>query len=366
MKLEERYARHYGLRDFGPQAQEKLQRGSILVIGAGGLGCPVLQYLTASGVGKIGIVDNDRISLSNLHRQILYDSTQIGEYKAQVASDRLKLLNPLVNIQTYILYISPENAIELIEGYDIVIDCTDNFSTRYLLSDICMLLDKPLIFGAIFEYEGQVAIFNKADERGNQTTYRDLFPTPPNPLDSPDCNESGVLGVLPGVIGVLQATEALKLLTGVGNPLVNKLMIINIKDYNTVIVDISPKQRVSDSFAPSSLAEFEDFDYAVHCGIKGNNVPSISSQEFLTIQDSSKVLILDVRNTHEFPKLQCKHIQIPLSQLSDSLQQIDKKEIIVVCQEGKRSQAAAQMLTEKLGTSYSIRNLEGGLSAMTL
>ncbi len=363
--MEERYARHYSLNGFGPGAQEKLQNGSVLVIGAGGLGCPVLQYLVAAGVGKIGIVDHDRIAISNLQRQVLFDSTKIGEFKARVAADKLRLLNPLVNIQEYLLYMSTENAIELIEGYDIIIDCTDNFSTRYMLSDICMLLDKPLVFGAIFEYEGQISVFNVSDDKKNKTTYRDLFPDPPNPIDTPDCNENGVLGVLPGLIGVLQATEAIKLLSGVGECLVNKLMIMNVRDNRTIVVDIAPAHK-TDIISPKSLAEFEDFDYEFHCGLKSNTIQSISQQEFDSVDDSQDILILDVRNWDELPKLQCKHLQIPLGQLSAHLQQIDKKNIIVVCQEGKRSLTAAQIIKEKLDESFSIRNLEGGISGLQM
>ena len=363
MEIEERYARHYSLNGFGPQAQKKLQQASVLVVGAGGLGCPVLQYLVAAGVGKIGVIDHDRIALSNLQRQVLFDSTQIGEYKAQAAANKLKLLNPLVNIQEYILYLSTENAIELLEGYDVIVDCTDNFSTRYMLTDICMLLEQPLVFGAIFEYEGQVAVFNVSDENGNKTTYRNLFPTPPSPLDAPDCNENGVLGVLPGLIGVLQASEAIKLLTGVGQPLVNKLMIMNVKDNRTIVVDIPVENRQVPS-QPQSLAEFEDFDYAYHCGLKLNSVDPISQQEFALLPNSDDVLIVDVRNTNELPKLSFPHLQIPLKELHDKFKKIDKYNVIVICQEGKRSSTAAQFLADKLGANYSIRNLEGGISAM--
>src|SRR5690606_22148555 len=172
------YSRHYRLNGFGEVAQKKLQSASVLVIGAGGLGCPALQYLTAAGVGKIGIVDNDRIELSNLQRQVLFSTKEIGLYKAEVTAAKLRLLNPEIEILEYVLYLSTENAIERIEAYDMVLDCTDNFATRYLLSDVCALLDKPLVFGAIYRYEGQLAVFNVANDEGAKTTYRHLFPSP--------------------------------------------------------------------------------------------------------------------------------------------------------------------------------------------
>src|SRR5690606_31025475 len=206
MRENERYSRHYQLAGFGKEAQELLVKSSVLIIGAGGLGCPVLQYLVAAGIGKIGIVDHDTIELNNLQRQVLFNTDEVGLSKAKVAAEKLRILNPEVQIQEYITQLSAKNAAGLIEAYDVVVDCTDNFATRYLVSDACMLLDKPLVFGAIFQYEGQVAVFNVAGDNGVKTTYRHLFPVPPSQLDAPDCNTAGVLGGLPGTIGTLQAT----------------------------------------------------------------------------------------------------------------------------------------------------------------
>lgn len=360
MEINERYARHYSLNGFGRAGQQALQLASVLVIGAGGLGCPVLQYLVAAGVGKIGIVDHDRIAISNLQRQVLFDSTQVGLYKVEAAATKLRLLNPLVNIQEYIVNLSTDNAIELIEGYDIIVDCSDNFSTRYMLSDVCSLMEKPLVFGAIFEYEGQVSVFNINDEHGRQSTYRNLFPTPPGPLDTPDCNENGVLGVLPGLIGVLQATEVIKIITGVGTPLINKLMMINVRDNQTHVLEIPHITDVIKS-QPTSLTEFEDFDYAIHCGIIENRIETIDKESFNQLQHSQNILIIDVRNPHELPKLNVPHLQIPLNHLPEHIEQINKKDIIIVCQEGKRSQTAASWLVDRFGTDYKIRSLEGGI-----
>lgn len=363
MERNDRYSRHYRLSGFGEVAQSKLQGSGVLVVGAGGLGCPALQYLVASGVGKVGIIDYDHIELSNLQRQVLFGTDEIGLYKAEVAAKKLGILNPDIEIQAYMLRLSTENAIELVEGYDVVLDCTDNFTTRYLLGDLCALLDKPLVFGAIFRYEGQLAVFNVEGAEGEKTTYRHLFPLPPNPLDAPDCNEAGVLGVLPGIIGTMQASETIKLLTGIGQPLTNKLMTINLLDNRSMVMDI-PFHIAEEMNSPTSLSDFEVFDYDYHCGIKGRLVYSISPNEFREIRQWSEVLVVDVRNADEQPKLPFDHIQIPLQELADNVAKIDGKHVIVVCQSGKRSQIAGQFLLESIGNESHISHLEGGITAL--
>ncbi|MFM8914116.1 MAG: HesA/MoeB/ThiF family protein, partial [Flammeovirgaceae bacterium] len=207
----DRYSRHFVLPQFGESAQAKLKQASVAVVGAGGLGCPALQYLTAAGVGKILIFDFDQISLSNLQRQVLYTSDDIGLLKAEVACARLKKLNAHVQLQPHCLKLNSGNALSLLRDVNIVIDCTDNFPTRYLLNDACVLLNQPLVYGSVFRYEGQLAIFNWK----NSATYRDLYPLPPNPGAVPNCEQGGVLGVLPGIIGTMQANEAIKLITGI-------------------------------------------------------------------------------------------------------------------------------------------------------
>lgn len=365
MEKNDRYSRHHRLNGFGEKGQAKLQKSSVLIIGAGGLGCPALQYLVAAGVGKIGIIDHDRIELSNLQRQVLFNTNEIGLFKAEVAAAKLRLLNPEIEIQDEVLSLSTENAIELIQGYDLVLDCTDNFVTRYLLSDVCKLLDKPLVFGAIYRYEGQLAVFNVTDDKGVKTTYRHLFPLPPNPLDAPDCNEAGVLGVLPGIIGTMQAAEAIKLLSGVGQPLCNKLMTINLLDNRSMVLDIPPIWSDEISI-PASLATFEAFDYDYHCGIKESMVQAIMPKEFTAVYQMDDVLIVDVRNVDELPRLPFEHVQIPLPILSDNAEKINKKHVIVVCQSGKRSQIAGQLLSEILGADFRIGHLEGGVAALKI
>jgi adenylyltransferase/sulfurtransferase len=216
-----RYARHLSLAGFGPSAQEKLQRGKVLMIGAGGLGCPALLYLAAAGVGRIEIVDADRIDVSNLQRQVLYTDADAGQLKVEAAARRLRALNPLVEIVSRAERFARANALALVQGCDLIVDGSDNFATRYLVNDACVISGKPFVYGAIHGFEGQASVFNW---RGGPT-YRDLFPEAPEPGTVPNCAEAGVLGVLPGLIGTIQATEAIKLLTGIGEPLSGRLLL---------------------------------------------------------------------------------------------------------------------------------------------
>lgn len=357
----ERYDRQIKLQGFGIEAQEKLASAKVLVIGAGGLGCPVLQYLVAAGVGNIGIVDDDKVSLSNLHRQILFTSNDIGKLKTEAAFERLKAMNPDVNIKIISEQITTENAFEIILNYDFIIDCTDNFPTRYLLDDACRILKKPLIFGAIYQYEGQIAVFNVEDNDGRTANYRNLFPEPPKPEEIPDCNDAGVLGVLPGIIGTIQATEAIKLITGIGEPLVNKLMTINVMDYQTAIFEI-PAENLNNQNFPSTIAEFEKMNYDLHCGIVQKGITNISALEFNKIAELPETIVIDVREPEENPKLEIPYLSIPLAQLKDYANQIINRNVIVVCQSGKRSIAGAQVLKEILGKEYNISHLEGGIN----
>ncbi|WP_312362363.1 HesA/MoeB/ThiF family protein [Sphingobacterium sp.] len=360
-----RYSRHYKLAGFGKESQEKLSRSRVLVIGAGGLGCPVLQYLVSSGVGEVGIVDHDTIEIDNLQRQVLYNTEEVGRFKANVAAAKLRLLNPDIQVHEYVIYLSTENAEELINKFDVIVDCTDNFATRYLLADVCRLLDKPLVFGAIFRYEGQVAVFNLAGENGIKTTYRHLFPTPPSPMEAPDCNAVGVLGVLPGTIGTLQAVETIKILTGIGQPLSNKLMTINLLDYTTLILDIPETIEENSRDFPATLQQLEQMDYEVFCGGKPCSAINImDSRQFIQSAYNDDVLVIDVRHLEEMPRLSLPHIEIPLHQLSKNLWLIDKKNLILVCQSGKRSLAAAEFLRENLDDTYHISHLEGGVMAL--
>ncbi|MEC3874366.1 HesA/MoeB/ThiF family protein [Chryseobacterium salviniae] len=357
----ERYDRQIKLQGFGIEAQRKLTSARVLVIGAGGLGCPVLLYLTAAGVGNIGIVDEDHVSLSNLHRQILYTSDDIGKLKTEAAFERLSAMNPEVQFNSISTRITTENAVNIISEYDVIIDCTDNFPTRYLLDDACRILEKPLVFGAIYQYEGQVAVFNIRSKEGFATHYRNLFPEPPEPGEVPDCNEAGVLGVLPGVIGTLQATEAIKLITGIGEALANKLMTINVLNYQTAVFEI-PSMNLTDKNIPYSIEEFENMNYQLHCGVEYSGIKNISPLQFNQKAILPDTVVLDVREPEEQPKLDLPYISIPLSQLKENSGQIQNRNIIVVCQSGKRSITGAKILQGILGTEYSISHLEGGIN----
>lgn len=359
----DRYDRQIKLKEFGIEAQYKLSSARVLVVGAGGLGCPVLQYLAASGIGTIGILDDDTVSLSNLHRQVLYTTQDIGKRKTEAAFERLSLMNSDISVTAIPERISTENAVEIIRQYDLVVDCTDNFPTRYLIDDICRILKKPLIFGAIYEYEGQIAVFNILDSDQNTTSYRNLFPEPPKPNEVPDCNEAGVLGVLPGIIGTLQAAEAIKIITGIGNPLINQLMTVDLKDYHTAVYDIPVHIDNSVNF-PLTADEFEFMNYEEHCGISSKNINIISVADFLEFANHPDNVIIDVREPDEMPKINFPYTAIPLSQLQQGIPEIPKKNIIVICQSGKRSVAGATLLQEHLGPEFTVSSLKGGINQL--
>ena len=254
-----RYQRQILLNEVGEPGQQKLAAAKVLVVGAGGLGCPVLQYLTAAGVGTIGIVDGDFISESNLHRQILFSPADIGLRKAEVAARVLKRQNPDISLQVIADMLIPQNALEIIQRFDIVVDCTDQIHTRYLLNDGCVLLSKPLVYGALHKFEGQVSVFNY---KGG-ASYRDLFPIPPKPESTPTCNETGVLGVLPGIIGTMQANEALKIILGYGEVLSGKLFLFNARNNTSQIINYAKHEHINNG--PESPEELRQWDYLSFC-----------------------------------------------------------------------------------------------------
>lgn len=358
-----RYARHYSLKNFGIKGQQKLAEAKVLVIGAGGLGCPVLQYLTAAGVGTVGLADDDIISLSNLQRQVLYSTEDVGRAKAAVAALKLQQLNPDITVNGFKMVVNSSNALKLIADYDVVVDCTDNFAARYLINDACVLLNKPLIFGAVYQYEGQVAVFNVADKHGVKTNYRHLFATPPDPLEVADCNEAGVLGVLPGIIGTLQATEVIKLITGIGDALINKLMTFSILTYDNFIIEIAQNEEAK-NFIPKDEKDFKGTDYNWLCGMSSRGIEDLEPALFLEKINFPNTVVIDVRETHELPKADFKNLNIPLSTLSDKIPEIGADNIILFCQSGKRSLKAGQLLLEKFGKSKNISHLKGGIIAL--
>jgi len=353
-----RYSRHISLDAVGLLGQEKLKAAKVLVIGAGGLGCPVLQYLTAAGVGTIGIIDFDTIEESNLQRQILFTTNDIGKSKAKVAALRLAQLNPYVNFNVFNEKLTTKNAVNLFSAYDIIVDGTDNFSTRYLVNDACLLTSKPLVYGAIYKFEGQVTVFNY----NNGPSYRCLFPEPPNE-SPPNCSDIGVIGVLPGIIGTQQANEVIKMILEIGEPLSGKLLTYNALNNTSFTL----KVKRSDSQIEKVLAKdfnFEAMDYDFFCGIKKEKtMQEISIEELKEwYQKGLNFKVLDVRDEWEQPRLEKDNVlQFPLDELDDYVEEIKKYDkVVIICQHGIRSVDALQMLQRDYQLTNLI-NLSGGI-----
>lgn len=358
-----RYSRHILLSEIGISGQEKLKLAKVLVIGAGGLGCPVLQYLTAAGVGTLGIVDFDKVDASNLQRQILYAVDDIGKSKVDCAVHRLSGQNPHIHFVSYNAQLSNQNALEIIKNYDIVIDGTDNFPTRYLVNDACVLMNKPLIYGSINKFEGQVSVFNYSNNKNEKgPTYRCLFPNPPASADVPNCSEAGVLGVLPGIVGTLQANEAIKIITGIGEVLSGKLFMINALTLQNYTIAFERDESVANAV---SLEQFKNNDYELFC----NGSPAAANKEItvtelhqLLSSDRANIQIVDVREVNEQPVVNVlKELHIPLNTIIKNAGQIDiQKKVIVFCKTGVRSNHAIQVLQKEKGLN-NLYNLKGGV-----
>ncbi|MEP7196134.1 MAG: molybdopterin-synthase adenylyltransferase MoeB [Saprospiraceae bacterium] len=360
MSTNQRYSRQILLKEFGQLAQDKLSSAKILVVGVGGLGCPALQYLAAAGIGTLGIVDFDTVDISNLQRQILFSSQDIGRLKTEIAAQRIRTLNSEISVHEHNLKITNQNALEIIVNYDIVIDGTDNFVTKYLLNDACVILGKPYVFGAVFKFEGQLATFNypTTDSRV-KSNYRDLFPFAPKNAVELSCNEVGVLGVIPGIIGTMQAAEVIKLLTGIGRSLTNKMLCYNALENSLYEFDIIPKNPNS-QHAPFDKASFHEFNYELFCNNSVRNAITVEALNELEIQE--EIIFIDIRELDELPELKkIKIIKIPLSKLDSELNQIptDKK-IIFLCQSGIRSQIAVTKFMNFNPTAKAY-SLEGGI-----
>ncbi len=315
-KLYERYQRQILLKEFGLAAQQKLLKAKVLVIGAGGLGCAALQYMVAAGIGTIGIIDDDVVSLNNLHRQVLYNMHDIGVAKAKIAATKLKALNDAINIIDYNFRLTNKNAFKIINDYDIVVDGTDNFSSRYMINDACVLLNKPLVYGAISKFEGQVALFNVKNDAGKRSAnYRDLFSELLKDDEILNCAEAGVLGVLPGLIGTMMANETIKLITGIGKPLINTILTYNALDNSSYQFNLSLNKSAQD-LMPKDEATFLNMNYDWLCAAKTNNKFEIDDITFNNLIDDENTIIVDVREKNEQPFInEFKHLQIPLSAL---------------------------------------------------
>ncbi len=354
------YQRHVSLPEFGPEGQERLKAGSVLVVGAGGLGCPALQYLTAAGVGRIGICDFDVVEESNLQRQVLFGYSQIGRPKVEAAVERLTDLNPHVSLEPHPERFSPENAECLLSDYDVVLDGSDNFPTRYLVNDACVMFGKPLCFGSIFKFEGQVSVFNYQDG----PTYRCLFPKSPNPKDVPNCAEIGVIGVLPGIIGSLQALEAIKILSGIGEVLSGKLLLFDALTLRThqITFEANPASRQID--------ELKEIEFS--CEVTGDEtddeIPQVSPEELRRRLDGeAPPVVLDVREPWELEICSIEGaVSLPLSHLRQPspaelpLGLVPDAETVLYCKAGVRSMMACEILCQGYGFNK-VENLTGGI-----
>jgi sulfur-carrier protein adenylyltransferase/sulfurtransferase len=352
-----RYNRQLLLEGFGLEGQEKLKQARVLVIGAGGLGCPALIYLAAAGVGKLGIVDDDKIAVSNLHRQVLYTGADAGQFKAHTAAKKLREQNPFVEFHAHELRLNNQNALELFSSYDVIVDGSDNFATRYLVNDACVILDRPLVYGAISRFEGQVSVFNL---KGKGPTYRCLFPSPPLPGTVLNCAEAGVLGVLPGIIGTLQASETIKIITGIGETLSGRLLLADALGMRFTTLDIQ-RSETWKSTAPLTPEAFLKTDYAWFCGsrISGNRISAAELRRLLI--DKAGIQLLDVREPGELPDPGLNAMKIPLNELEQAHERVPReKKVVVFCRSGVRSQRAIDLLENKFGFT-NLYNLEGGI-----
>lgn len=340
------YNRHLILNEIGKSGQLKLKQARVLVIGAGGLGCPILQYLTAAGVGTIGVIDHDIIDQSNLQRQILYSHDDIGNYKAEVAAHKLSGLNPFVEFEIYLQKVTSEIAIELFSRYDIIVDGSDNFPTRYLVNDAAVLTNKPVVFGSIFKFEGQVSVFNYQ----NGPTYRCLYPNPPKPNEVPNCSEIGVLGVLPGIIGSLQANEVLKMICSIGEVLSGKLLTYNALSMQQMVLGIEKDESIQ-------LKQL-DTDYDFFCGLPKRNLVITKAELERSLEQYN---LLDVREDYERGDYNIGGQHIPLGQLAERFSEVSQeKDLVVYCKAGVRSKMAIDILKDK-GFIKQLVNLKGGV-----
>ena len=356
-----RYSRHLILPEVALEGQQRLKASRVLLIGAGGLGSPLALYLAAAGVGTIGLVDFDVVDVTNLQRQIVHGTKDVGRPKLESARDRLKDMNPHVHVEGYETRLTSENALEIIRDYDIVIDGTDNFATRYLTNDACVILGKPNVYGSIYRFEGQSSVF--ATEEG--PCYRCLFPEPPPPGLVPSCAEGGVLGVLPGLVGTIQATEGIKLLLGIGEPLIGRLLLIDAlsMQFRTMKLRKNPECPACGTHEIRELIDYDQF-----CGIGGdplqdpNGVPELTPTELATRQQRKDDFdLIDVREPHEWAIARIPGARlVPLSAFTDSLSTFDSaRDIVVHCKMGGRSAKAVRQL--QAAGFKRVWNLAGGI-----
>lgn len=363
----ERYSRHLVIPEVGKHGQLKLKAASVLILGAGGLGSPISMYLAAAGVGRIGIVDFDELSYSNLQRQVLYSTNDVGHLKTELAKERLNEINPNIEITLYNERLTRDNALEILRDYDIIADGTDNFATRYLVNDACVILGKPFVYGSILRFDGQVSFF----EPVHGPCYRCLYPEPPAPDDTPNCADGGVMGVLPGIIGSLQANEVIKYILGKGEMLNGRLLLIdalNMK-FREVKFAKDPACPVCGSDPViTELIDYEQFCNNINSkeNMTEHNEWEITVEEYKQRVDSGeKVYLLDIREPHERDISHIGGVLIPMSELPERMNELpqDKDtEIIVYCRTGNRSHHVTLYLKDNIGYS-NVKNLLGGIHA---
>lgn len=348
MNTTARYNRQMILPEIGEAGQHKLSKAKVLVIGAGGLGASILPYLAAAGVGKIGIVDDDVIEISNLHRQVIYKSSAVGKYKAEEAKLMIAELNPLVKVNAITEKLSGKNAIFLFESYDIIVDATDNIAIKYLINDACLITNKPIVYGSIFRFQGQVSVFNYQ----NGPTYRCLYPD--ENTQSASCEDAGVIGITVGIIGMLQANEVIKMILETGEVLSGKILVYNILNNEQQKYDFDKNTNV--------VIDSESFQKKYN-NIE-NEIEEVLAEDILSKIDFNEVLLLDVRNHDEEPKISFKNgIQIPLMNLENEIEKLNPgQEIYIFCQSGIRSKMAVELL--KKHQFKNIKSIAGGALAM--
>jgi adenylyltransferase/sulfurtransferase len=364
----ERYKRHLALPEFGADGQEKLLGARVLLLGAGGLGCPLAQYLAAAGVGTLGIVDYDVIDASNLQRQVLFSTRDVGRPKVEVARERILALNPDVKVEPHSVRLASDNALAIFADYDVVVDGTDNFPTRYLSNDACVLLGKPNVHGSIFRFEGQATVFDA--RRG--PCYRCLYPEPPPPGSVPSCAEGGVLGVLPGIIALIQATETLKLLTGLGEPLIGRLLQYDALEmrFHEFRLRKDPSCPVcGDAPSVTALIDYEGF-----CGMPAHDRAETPLRERSAAEVAAmrargeSFLLLDVREPHEYEVARIEGAQlVPLATVAARAAEFaawKQRPVVVHCRSGARSAKACKILAEQGFTD--VWNLAGGIQSWSL
>ncbi|MEM1264343.1 MAG: molybdopterin-synthase adenylyltransferase MoeB [Pseudomonadota bacterium] len=355
-----RYSRHLVMPEVGIAGQEKLKAAKVLCIGAGGLGSPISLYLAAAGVGRLGLVDYDTVDLSNIQRQVLYTSADVGKPKLDVAAARLRALNPNVDVVLHPLRLSRDNVLDVIADYDIVVDGTDNFPTRYLSNDACVIAGKPIVYGSIFRFEGQISVFDAS--RG--PCYRCLFPEPPPAGMVPSCAEGGVLGVLPGIVGTLQALEVIKLILGEGEPLVGRLVLFDALRFSIDTVTIKKSPDCPVCGAEATITAPIDYDAFCQVDTPADPAPAVSVDAFAAERDAdAATTLLDVRSAAELAIAAFDGaLWIPVGELAGRLSELDRNaRYVVTCHRGPRAERAATILREA-GFS-DVRILTGGIDA---